>query len=142
MKIDIECLGLKNVSVDPQTLFSFPNGLAGFEDCKRFKLFHEEGKPTVFWLQCVDDTGVMFPVVAPDQLDIEYQIELSDADCALIDLQDAADAAVVVIIYRDAAQDGKIAANSQSPVILNLKSRKGMQKILREVQPTLIFRGR
>ena len=142
MKIDIECLGLKNVSVDQQTLFSFPNGLAGFEDCKRFKLFHEEGKPTVFWLQCVDDTGVMFPVVAPDQLDIEYQIELSDADCALIDLQDAADAAVVVIIYRDAAQDGKIAANSQSPVILNLKSRKGMQKILREVQPTLIFRGR
>ena len=142
MKIDIECLGLKNVSVDPQTLFSFPDGLAGFEDCKRFKLFHEEGKPTVFWLQCVDDTGVMFPIVAPDQLDIEYQIELSDTDCALIDLQDAADAAVVVIIYRDAAQDGKIAANSQSPVILNLKSRKGMQKILRDVQPTLIFRGR
>lgn len=142
MKVDIERLGLKNVAVDPETLFTFPAGLTGFETCTRFKLFHEEGKPTVFWLQCIDDPEVMFPVVAPEQLDLEYQIELSDADCALIDLQDAADAAVVVIVYRDAAQEGKVAANTRSPVVLNLKSRKGMQKILQDVQPTLVFRGR
>ena len=43
MKIDIERLGLKNVVVDPETLFSFPNGLAGFETCKRFKLFGPVG---------------------------------------------------------------------------------------------------
>jgi len=142
MKIDIERLGLKNVVVDPETLFTFPDGLAGFESCKRFKLFHEEGKPTVFWLQCVDDPEAMFPVVAPEQLDLEYQIELSDEDCSLIDLSDGADAAVVVIIYRDAAQDGKIAANTHSPVVLNLKSRKGMQKILKNIEPALVFRGR
>ena len=142
MKIDIERLGLKNVGVDPETLFAFPQGVAGFEHCKRFKLFHEEGKPTVFWLQSVDDAALMFPVVAPEQLDLEYQIELSDEDCAQIELKDVADAVVAVIIYRDAAQDGKIAANTHSPVIFNLKSRKGMQKILQDVQPTLVFRGR
>ena len=142
MKIDIERLGLKNVVVDPETLFSFPNGLAGFETCKRFKLFHEEGKSTVFWLQSVDDPDVMFPVVTPEQLDMAYQIELSDDDCALIGLADGADAAVVVIIYRDASQDGKIAANTRSPIVLNLKSRKGMQKVLQNIQPTLVVRGR
>ena len=31
MKIDIERLGLKNVTIDPATLFSFPEGIAGFE---------------------------------------------------------------------------------------------------------------
>ena len=142
MKIDIERLGLKNVVVDPETLFSFPNGLAGFETCKRFKLFHEEGKSTVFWLQSVDDPDVMFPVVTPEQLDMAYQIELSDDDCALIGLADGADAAVVVIIYRDASLDGKIAANTRSPIVLNLKSRKGMQKVLQNIQPTLVVRGR
>ncbi len=142
MKIDIERLGLKNVEVDPETLFTFPDGLAGFENCKRFKLFHEEGKPTVFWLQCVDDPEAMFPVVVPEQLDLEYQIELTDEDCSLIDLRNEADAAVVVIIYRDVAQDGKIAANTYSPVVLNLKSRKGMQKVLQSIQPTLVVRGR
>lgn len=30
MKIDIDRLGLKNVTVDPDTLFTFPNGMAGF----------------------------------------------------------------------------------------------------------------
>ncbi|WP_301102125.1 flagellar assembly protein FliW [Propionivibrio sp.] len=145
MKIDIERLGLTNVTIDPESLFTFPEGIAGFENCKRFKLFHEEGKATaakVFWLQSVDDTQVMFPIVAPEALDIEYQIELSDADCALVGLQAPEDAAVVVVVYRDQAAGGKIAANTRSPVILNLKSRKGMQKVLQEVHPTLLYRAR
>jgi flagellar assembly factor FliW len=142
MKIDIERLGLKNVPVDPDTLFTFPEGIAAFENCKRFKLFHEEGKATVFWLQSVDDATVMFPIVAPEALDIEYQIELSDADCALIGLQNAEDVAVLLIVYRTAAEDGHIAANTRSPVILNLKSRKGMQKVLQDVHPSLLYRAR
>ena len=142
MKIDIERLGLKNVTVDPDSVFAFPAGIAGFEQCTRFKLFHEEGKATVFWLQSLDQQDVMFPVVTPETLDIEYQIELSDEDCALIGLADPADVAVAVIVYRDEAQGGQIAANTRSPVILNLKTRKGMQKILSEVHPALLYRAR
>ncbi len=142
MKIDIERLGLTNVNVDPDTLFTFPNGIAGFEDYKRFKIFHEEGRETVFWLLSVDDTDVMFPIVAPEALDIEYEIELTDDDCAQIGLRHPEEAAVVVIVYRNEAEGGKIAANTRSPVILNLTSRKGMQKILRDVHPTLLYRAR
>ena len=142
MKIDIERLGLKNVTVDPDSVFTFPAGIAGFEQCTRFKLFHEEGKATVFWLQSLDQADVMFPVVTPETLDIEYQIELSDADCALIGVADPADVAVAVIVYRDEAQGGQIAANTRSPVILNLKTRKGMQKVLSEVHPALLYRAR
>jgi len=141
MKIDIDRLGLKNVAIDPETLFSFPEGIAGFEHCRRFKLFHEEGKSTVFWLQSVDDTDVMFPIVAPEALDIEYQIELSDADCQLIALQDSQDVAVAVIVYRNEAEGGNIRANTRSPVILNLKNRMGMQKVLQDVHPTLLYRA-
>lgn len=142
MKIDIERLGLTNVQVDPDTLFHFPEGIAGFEECKRFKLFHEEGSTRVFWLQSLDDAEVMFPIVTPEALDIEYEIELSDADCALIEMRDASDVAVVVIVYRNEAEGGRIAANTRSPVMLNLRSRKGMQKILREVHPSLLYRAR
>lgn len=143
MKIDIERLGLRNVGVDPDTLFTFPDGIAGFEHCKRFKLFHEEGgEAKVFWLQSVDDSAVMFPIVAPEALDIEYEIELSDADCALIGLQRVEDVAVVLIVYRNEAENGKIAANTRSPVILNLQSRKAMQKVLLDLHPTLVYRAR
>ena len=142
MKIDIDRFGLKNVQVDPDTLFTFPKGLAGFENCKRFKLFHEEGAGTVFWLQSVDDAEVMFPIVAPEALDIAYEIELSDEDCALIGMADAQDVAVVVIVYRNSAEGGRIAANTRSPVILNFRTRLGMQKILREMHPSLLYRAR
>jgi len=140
MKIDIERFGLKEVSVDPETVFTFAEGLAGFAQCKRFKFFHEEGKPTVFWLQSLEQSDIMFPIVAPDMLDIEYQIDLSDADCALLDLEKAEDAAIVVILYRN--ETSGIAANTRSPLILNLKSRKGMQKILQDVQPKVLYRAR
>lgn len=143
MKIDIERLGLRNVGVDPDTLFTFPEGIAGFEHCRRFKVFHEEGSAAkVFWLQSVDDSAVMFPIVAPEALDIEYQIELSDADCALIGLQSAEDVVVVIIVYRNDSENGMIAANTRSPVILNVKSRKAMQKVLHDVHPTLLYRAR
>jgi flagellar assembly factor FliW len=142
MKIDIKQLGLKEVPVDPETLFTFDEGLAGFEGCKRFKIFHEEGKSSIFWLQSVDDSEVMFPIVTPEALDVEYQIELSDADCTLIGLATAEDATVAIIVYRDEAANGKIAANTRSPLILNLKARKGMQKILSDIHPTLLYRAR
>ena len=80
--------------------------------------------------------------MAPETLDIEYQIELSDADCELIGMQGIEDVVVVVIVYRDEAQSGRIAANARSPVILNLKNRKGMQKVLQNVHPTLLYRAR
>lgn len=142
MKIDIDRFGLKDVPVDPETLFAFPEGLAGFENCKRFKIFNEEGKANVFWLHSVDDTNVTFPIVTPDVLDLEYQIELSDADCALLSLEKAEDAVVVIIVYRNEAADGEIAANTRSPLILNLNARKGMQKILQEIHPTMLYRAR
>ena len=142
MKIDIDRLGLKNVNVDPDTLFNFPKGLAGFEDCTRFKLFHEEEGGTVFLLQSIEDSQVMFPIVVPEALDISYEIELTDEDCALVGLNDPADAVVVLIVYRNEAEQGRIAANTRSPVILNLKSRLGMQKVLQEVHPSLFYRAR
>jgi len=142
MKIDIERFGLKDVQVDPATLFTFAEGLAGFEASKRFKVFNEEGKSTVFWLQSVDDAALMFPIITPDTLDVEYQIELSDADCALLGLESPEDAAVALIVYRDEAAGGQIAANTRSPIILNLKTRKAMQKILQDVHPRLLYRAR
>jgi flagellar assembly factor FliW len=145
MKIDIEQFGLKDVEVSADAVFNFPQGLAGFEQSTRYSLFHEEGKPTVFLLQSLDDPDLAFSVVPPELLDIEYQIELSEDDCNLIDLKDPTEAVVVVVVYREAATDAggsKIAASTRSPLVLNPRSRLGMQKILRDVHPSLIYRAR
>lgn len=142
MKIDIAKFGLTDVSVNPDAVFTFPQGLLGFEDAKRFTLFHEEGSPTVFWLQSLDDPELSFSVVEPGAIDIQYEIELTEEDEKLIDLKDPADVLVVVILYKQEAAAGKIAANTCSPLVLNTRSRLGMQKVLREFHPTLLYRAR
>jgi len=142
MKIDLDRFGLKSVAVDPQTLFSFPEGILGFETYKDFKLFHEEDKTTVFWLQSVDDPSVMFPIITPESINVEYEFELTTEDCAMIGLDNIDDAAIVVIVYRNDADGGKVAANTKSPVVLNMKTRQGMQKVLNDVHPTLLYRAR
>ena len=144
MKIDIDRFGLKNVQVDPDLQFYFPEGMLGFEAFKHFQIFHQEGQPMVFWLQSLVDASLMFPMVNPEQLEMEYEIELSDADCTLLELKSASDAVVAIMIYRDATAvaEGSIAANTRSPIILNPKNRKGMQKILQEVHPSLLYRAR
>ncbi|MBI2305680.1 MAG: flagellar assembly protein FliW [Rhodocyclales bacterium] len=142
MKIDIAKFGLTDVPVNPDTVFNFPQGLVGFENARRFTLFHEEGKPTVFWLQSLDDPQLAFSVVSPESIDVQYEMELSDEDCALLDLTDPAEAVVVVILYREEADNGKIAANTRSPLVLNTRTRLGMQKILREFHPSLLYRAR
>lgn len=145
MKINIDKFDLKDVPVSPDHVFTFPEGLVGFEAQKRFALFHEEGKPTVFWLQSLDDSQLSFPVTSPDRLGIDYQIELSEADCRLLDLKDPEEVIVVVIVYRDDVTDasgGKIAASTRSPLVLNTRTRLGMQKILREIEPSLVVRAR
>lgn len=144
MKIDIDQFNLKDVPVNPDAVFSFPRGLGGFENCTRFTLFHEEGKPTVFWLQSLDDPQLAFSVVPPESIDLAYQIELSDEDVALLGLTNPADAVVVVMIYRDVAEaaSGKIAASTRSPLVLNPSTRIGMQKFLREVHPSVVYSAR
>ncbi len=145
MKIDIAQFNLKDVPVSPDRVFNFPAGLGGFEENKRYTLFHEEGKPTVFWLQSLDDPDLCFSVVPPDLLNIEYQIELSTDDTELLQLSDPADAIVVVIIYRDEVTNpggSKIAANTRSPLVINGKTRIGMQKILRDVESNFVVRAR
>jgi flagellar assembly factor FliW len=144
MKIDIGKFGLKDVPVNPDAVFTFPNGLSAFEERKRYSIFHEEGKPTVFWLQSLDDPHLTFPIVAPETLNIGYEIELSDEDCALLKLKNVADAVVLVILYRDAAKEdapGAVSAVTRSPLVLNVAERLGMQKVLRDIRPSLLVRG-
>jgi hypothetical protein len=47
MKIDIERIGLTEVQVDPEMVFTFTYGISEFEASKRFKLFHEDRKPSL-----------------------------------------------------------------------------------------------
>lgn len=128
--------------VDPESVITLPEGMAGFPGLTEYKLFHEEGKPTVFWLQSTDDPAVRFPVTDPSLLNVAYEVELSDAEQALLQLEDAADLALLVTLAKGEQPSVGIHANLLGPILINTKARLGLQKLLSDVQSAVVIRAR
>jgi flagellar assembly factor FliW len=124
------------IEVDPDTVIHFPAGLPGFDDCTSYKLLHEEKpNPSVFWLQSLDDASVAFSLIEAERLGFNYVLKLSDEECAAIELKEASDAMLFLILSRP--EGDVIRPNTLAPLVINLQSRKGLQKI--DVKASIVF---
>ena len=127
---------LGQVEVDENTIITFEAGLPAFENCTRFKLFHEadSDNPSVFWMQSLDNPDVLFSVTDPQKLGIRYEIELNQDEVAALALSRQEDAAILLTIYRELPGDeanpalSQLRANVRNPLIINLATQKALQK--------------
>jgi flagellar assembly factor FliW len=130
MNIDTPNSG--TLEVTPDRIIEFPHGLAGFEEYRRYTLFHPETEdgsaPRYFILQSLDDPAIAFNIADPAIFGFNYEIALTDEESASLDLADPAEAAVVVILVKDEAT-GRVRANLKGPLILNVAARRGIQHV-------------
>ena len=129
MNIDTPHSG--TLEVAPDRIIEFPRGLPGFEELRRYSLFHPEseaGVPPYFILQSVDDPGVAFNIADPALFGFNYEINLPDEELAVLNLADPTEAAVVVMLVREEA-GGQVRANLKAPLILNVNARRGIQHV-------------
>lgn len=142
MKIDSPRYG--TLEVIPEKVIEFPHGLPGFETAHRFSLFHPEGAAVQYFiLQSIDDPSLAFNIADPALFGFDYEIKLSDEEAATIDLTDADDALVMVILAKDEGQT-ELRANFSAPLVLNPNSRKALQQVFSRLdyQVTLKSSGR
>jgi flagellar assembly factor FliW len=138
MEIQTSSFGTQTISADDILLF--PNGLIGLEDHTQFKLFHEESEnPTVYWLQSATDADFMMSIITPAVLGFEYDVELSDEEIELLNLDSAEDAIVLLIVYKQHEQDqnaDKLDINAivNAPLVINTQAKLGLQKSLPGVE--------
>lgn len=136
MKIDTTRFG--ELEINPDAILTFPQGLIGFEGCKRYQLLHEDkAGPVVFYLQSLDDPAVAFSIVDPALFGFNYELTLSDEEVVLLQAGGPADLAVVLMVYKPAGNMqekallmGGISANINGPLVLNLNKKLGLQKVL------------
>lgn len=128
-------------TIDPSTIISFPNGIPGFEDQTRFKLFHQEGNPVIFWLQSLDDDSLVFSVAQPSIFNINYSFTLTDAEEATLGIENPADILILIILHKDEDDQGNqkptIKGSINSPLIINSAKRIGLQKVLARVEQSI-----
>ena len=138
MKLTLARFGSEEIEIDPDTLIEFPDGLPGFEDCKRFKLFHSGDTPVVFWLQSVDDPEVVFSLADPDLLNISYELNLTDEEQSTLRIAAGDELNIAVILSRQAeinnAALNSVLANLRSPIVINVSRRLALQKSLHNAE--------
>ncbi len=127
------------------SVFDFPQGLPAFEEEKTFVLIEAppgqkaqgdepEGAPLVF-LQSLTRAGLCFlafPILAVDK---NYQLAIAAEDLEDLEL-DAGRQPVLgseVLVLALVSHDELLAtANLMAPIVLNLKTRRGLQAIRRD----------
>ncbi len=142
MQIDSPKFG--RIEVADDKLITFPAGLPGFEECRRFALLHPDtAQPRMFYLQSVEQPEVAFSIASPDQFGLHYEFTLSDDELAAIGLQRAEDAAVMVILRRDDPDNAAspLRAILTAPLVINLGSQKGLQKTIANIGCDITLRS-
>ncbi len=122
-------------TIDPDTIITFPQGLPGFEDQTRYKLFHQEGSKIIYWLQSLDDEDIIFSVTHPATFNINYQFTLTDSEAELLDLEDMQDLIILIMLHKEENADSQdkptIKGSIKSPLLINGKNASVCKKSCR-----------
>ena len=139
------------ISYNPENVISFPEGLIkldGYEHCKEYHLFHEEeGNRVLHYLQSLDDPELSFTLVDPTLLNVDYDLELNDEESTALNVSDDDEVIIMLMVYRALTIEGEevksseeIKAQTQSPLIININKRIGIQKV--GLRGRLVFTNR
>jgi flagellar assembly factor FliW len=119
-----------------ESVFEFPSALPGFEDQKAFVLIETaESAPLVF-LQSFSRPNLCFLAFPIQVVDRRYALAIAPEDLEALGLQTASQPELgpgVVVLALVSLHDGFVAtANLMAPVVLNVKTRRGLQAIRRD----------
>ncbi|MBI5057037.1 MAG: flagellar assembly protein FliW [Nitrospirae bacterium] len=115
-----------DLEVTEEKIITFPDGMVGLPDLKRFVLIDHKDTP-LKWLQSFDDPDMAFIVASPEFVTAEYPLNLDRTVREFIELENDDDL-VVLVIMRVSGED--VIANFQGPLIINARNMKGVQIIL------------
>src|SRR3989442_4459509 len=92
VRMDIATTRFGRLEVNEERIISFPNGLLGFPDHKRFALIQTGEENYFFWLQSVDEPNLAFVVTDPAIFFKGYEVPLRDETRQDLRLEQATDA--------------------------------------------------
>ncbi len=107
----------------------FVGPVAGFPDHRHFVLVELEG--LLYRLQSLEDPGLRFLVVPPIPFFADYAPEVSDEWAQQLQLTDASDALVLLIVTTGNAP-AEATANLLAPIVINLGTRQAAQIVLED----------
>jgi len=115
------------------SVFEFRSGIPGFEEHTRFLLVEQAQSHPLVFVQSLISPNLCFLAVPAQVVDPQYHLELSAEDLALLQFPGSTQPAigddVACLALVTVAESADPTANMRSPLVLNLKTRVGLQVI-------------
>ncbi len=116
------------IEIEESKVISFPKGLPGLENIRRFTLIQHEKTNPIHWLQAVDDPHISLPVVEPFLVIPDYEFNISDLDAGELAANRRSDLHVVnVVVIPEKIED--MTVNLAAPILINVRMNLGKQII-------------
>lgn len=133
------------LQVDGLAALTFPDGLPGFEQFRRFVLVPHptpEGEPAspFEWLQSLDDSALAFLAIAPHSIMAHYAPRLPQSDLAAIGLDSGEAPQLYALLTVPPGNPHGITANLLAPIAINPTGRLARQVIASDDQYSLRHR--
>lgn len=116
-----------------ESIYDFPGGIPGFEDQIAFLFIEQPAMRPLIFMQSLLNPGLCFLAVPVLTVDAEYRLSLSSDDLATLGLeagsplQIGADIGCFVLLT--VSETAPATVNLMSPIVVNLRTRKGVQAI-------------
>ena len=127
MKISTSYHG--DIEIDNQQTLTFNQGIPGFLEETKFVILPLPEAEAFQVLQSIQTKELAFIITDPFQFFLDYDFQLEPQEIEKLQLQQAEDAAVYVLLTMSDSVE-KITANLQAPVIINTKQQLAKQVIL------------
>lgn len=128
----IQTKAFGQVEITDDKIITFPGGIIGFPDMKRFTLLHDEEKGVsagIRWLQSLDEPGFAMTVLDPLIVKEDYNPEIDDELLAGIG-EVTPDNLLVLVTVRVPSDLKQMSVNLQGPIIINVEERRACQIIV------------
>ena len=125
------------IEIDESKIITFEDGVIGFPDMKKFTLIFDEekeGRPSISWLQSMDEPEIAFPVMDPLFVCETYNPSVEDE--LLKNLGTIKEDNLYVLVTVTVPQNIKeLAVNLKAPIVINTDTRKASQIIVEDDLP-------
>jgi len=120
-----------SIEVKDESIMQMPEGLLGFEECKRFVLLEEEPDSLFRWFQSLDQPELAFILINPLDFYPDYDVELSDEQAIKLGLDDPSEAVMFTTVSIN-REKGQVTTNLLGPIVFNIRTLRGKQLVLQD----------
>lgn len=130
------------VDIDDNKVISFPNGLFGFSEYKKFAIIYElteDGEiPIINWLQSLEDKDVALPIMNPISIIPNYNPTIEDE--LIKPLGECNETNIIFYTVVNAHKEvEKLTTNLKAPIIINMDRFTGVQVMAENDDYTIRF---